>query len=183
MNLFSLGPRTVIVDFAHNEAGTQAILDVARGVARAARAAGGPPIPVTAIIGTGGDRPDDTLRGIGRIAARMAQRVAVKETKSYLRGRPREEVVARLLEGIAEGGMDPATVPLYQDEPGALEAELAIAGDADGAAGAGRPGVVVLFCHEARDDVFALLERLGARPLDAQDGLDRLRPEGPGAPR
>ena len=74
-----------IVDFAHNEAGTAAILDVAAAHRRSGPRAG--PAPVTAIIGTAGDRPDDTLRGIGRIAASKAQRVAIKETLGYLRGR------------------------------------------------------------------------------------------------
>jgi hypothetical protein len=68
--------------------------------------------------------------------------------------------------GIAEGGMDASAVPVYETEPEALEAELV----GPGAAAAGdqradAPQVLVLFCHEARDEVFALLERLGARPL------------------
>ena len=69
LNLFRLGARVVIVDFAHNEAGVAAILDVAEGIAAGAA---GRAAPITAIIGTAGDRPDDTLRGIGRIAAERA---------------------------------------------------------------------------------------------------------------
>ncbi|HYN47271.1 MAG TPA: Mur ligase family protein, partial [Candidatus Nanopelagicales bacterium] len=71
LNLFRHGRRVVIVDFAHNEAGLQALLDVAEGIAAggAARTS-----PVTLIIGTAGDRPDDTIRGLGRIAGRRAQR-------------------------------------------------------------------------------------------------------------
>ena len=84
LNLFRLGSQLVIVDFAHNEAGISAVLDVAEGLAAGAA---GRAAPVTAIVGTAGDRPDDTLRGIGRIAAERAQRVAIKETRRYLRGR------------------------------------------------------------------------------------------------
>ena len=174
LNVFLLGRRVVIIDFAHNEAGTSAILEVAQAVAGGAA---GRAAPVTAIIGTAGDRPDDTLRGIGRIAATLAQRVAIKETRSYLRGRPPEAVIDTLRAGIAEAGVDPATVPVYETEPAALEAETvgagAIAGG-DGRADASR--VVVLFCHEARDEVFALLARLGARPLEGLDGLRELAP-------
>ena len=67
LNLFRHGRRVVIVDFAHNEAGLEALLDVADGIAGggAARTS-----PVTLIVGTAGDRPDDTIRGIGRIAGR-----------------------------------------------------------------------------------------------------------------
>ena len=165
LNVFRLGRRTVIVDFAHNEAGTGAILEVAAAIA------GGVPgraAPVTAIIGTAGDRPDDTLRGIGRLAAQKAQRVVIKETTAYLRGRDREDVIRVLREGLAEGGVDPAGVTVYGTEAGALESELAGSGAA--AASGGEPDaarVVVLFCHQERDEVFALLARLGAHGVDA----------------
>ncbi len=100
LNLYRLGATTIIVDFAHNEAGTEAILEVARLLAGSAQ--------VTAIIGTAGDRPDDTLRGIGRIAAQRADRVVLKETRRYLRGRDGADVIAQLRAGIAEAGVDPA---------------------------------------------------------------------------
>ncbi len=67
--------------------------------------------PITAIIGTAGDRPDDTLRGIGRIAARRAQRVVIKETLGYLRGRTRESVVGELMAGAVEGGGVATDIP------------------------------------------------------------------------
>ena len=175
LNLFRLGRRTVIVDFAHNEAGTAAILDVAAGIAGGAA---GRAAPVTAIIGTAGDRPDDTLRGIGRIAARLAQRVVIKETPGYLRGRDPGDVVGLLRAGIAEGGVDAETVPVYTGEARALESELAGSGASAASPGgmADAPRVVVLFCHEERDEVFALLERLGARPIDVATELPALSP-------
>ena len=100
--------------------------------------------------------------------------MAVKETLAYLRGRQREEIVERLLEGVAEGGMDPSTVPVYGSEAMALEAELVGAGAVAARSAAGEaadaPRVVVLFCHEERQGVFELLERLGARQLDVTGG-------------
>ncbi len=179
LNLFRLGARIVIVDFAHNEAGLAAILDVAEGIAAggAGRAA-----PITAIIGTAGDRPDDTLRGIGRIAASRAQRVAIKQTLRYLRGRTPESVVGELLAGIMAAGIPAAEVPIYPDETRALQAEL------NGAAGAhgGRPDaarVIVLMCHQERDEVYELLARAGARPVDVASELTRLIPRLQGRPR
>ena len=163
LNLYRLGSWTVIVDFAHNEAGTTAILDVARGLAERAGAGSE---AVTAIIGTAGDRPDDTLLGIGRIAAATGGRVAIKETLGYLRGRSREDVVRVLRDGVAAAGMDPAGLPVYESETAALEAELSGAGALDSGIATDQPRVVVLFCHEQRDEVFALLERLGAVPAD-----------------
>lgn len=174
LNLFRLGRRTVIVDFAHNEVGTEAILEVAAALAGGA---GGPAAPVTAIVGTAGDRPDDTLRGVGRIAAERAQRVVLKEALAYLRGRDRADLMRLLGEGLAEGGVDPATTPVYETEAGALEAELMRTdGSAAAAGGQDAPRVIVLFCHQDRDEVFALLERLGAHSVDVGAELRDLAP-------
>jgi cyanophycin synthetase len=181
LNLFRLGTRVVIVDFAHNEAGIGAVLDVAEGIAGGAA---GRAAPITVIIGTAGDRPDDTLRGIGKIAAERAQRVAIKQTLSYLRGRTAESVVGELMVGVVAGGASAADVPIYDSETQALQAEL------NGAAGAGAHGgrsdaarVVVLMCHEDRDGVFELLRRLGARPVDVATELTELVPRMQGRPR
>ena len=168
------GQRTVIIDFAHNEAGTEAILDVAAAIAGGAA---GRAAPVTAIIGTAGYRPDDTLRGIGRIAATKAQRVAIKETLDYLRGRDRAGIIDAIRAGIAEGGMDPP--PCRCTKPRRRPSRRSSSGSNGAASTNGRadaPRVVVLFCHAEREDVFALLERLGARQLDAADGLRDLSP-------
>ncbi len=174
LNLFRLGSRIVIVDFAHNEAGISAVLDVAEGIAAGAA---GRAAPITVIIGTAGDRPDDTLRGIGRIAAERAQRVAIKETRKYLRGRTEASVVGELLAGVTDGGGTASAVPIYESETIALRAEL------NGAAGhaitGGRPDaaqVIVLMCHEEREEVFDLLDELGARPVDVTAELTTLVP-------
>jgi cyanophycin synthetase len=165
LNLYRLGARIVIVDFAHNEAGVSAVLDVAEGIAGGAA---GRAAPITAIVGTAGDRPDDALRGIARIAASRAQRVAIKETLKYLRGRSRESVVGELLAGVRAAGGVISDVPIYESETVALRAELA---DAEG-----RPRVIVLLCHEERDEVFRLLKTLGARPIDVATELTSLVP-------
>jgi cyanophycin synthetase len=181
LNLYRLGAKVVIVDFAHNEAGVGAVLDVAQGVAAGAA---GRAAPITAIIGTAGDRPDDTLRGIGRIAAERAQRVAIKQTLKYLRGRTPESVVGELLVGVVAGGGNPADVPIYDTETEALLAELN--GSAGAGAHGGRPDaarVIVLMCHEDRDGVFELLKRVGARPVDVASELTELVPRLQGRPR
>jgi cyanophycin synthetase len=178
LNIFRLGGRIVIVDFAHNEAGVAAILDVAEGIAGGAA---GRATPITAIIGTAGDRPDDSLRGIGRIAAERAQRVAIKETLSYLRGRTRESIVGELLAGVRSAGTPSAAapVPVYESETVALHAELNGAASAEAARTGTRPDtarIVVLMCHEQREAVFALLAELGARPVDLSSELTELIP-------
>jgi len=174
LNLFRLGAKVIIVDFAHNEAGIAAVLDVAEGIAGGAA---GRAAPITVIIGTAGDRPDDTLRGIGRIAAERAQRVAIKQTLGYLRGRTPESVVGELLAGVTAAGVDASTVPIYDSETAALKAELN--GGSNGNATGTRPDaarVIVLMCHSERDQVFDLLEAVGARPVDIAAELTELVP-------
>jgi cyanophycin synthetase len=172
LNVFRNGLRTVIVDFAHNEAGLDAVLDVAEGLAAgsAGRAA-----PIGVVLGTGGDRPDDTLRGMGRIAARRVQRIAIKETLTYLRGRPRTEIVGELRTGAVEAGWS-GEIPVYETETEAVRGELA--GTAALAMGL-RPDsarVVVLLSHEDRDGVFAELAALGFRPVESPADLIALVP-------
>ncbi len=172
LNMFRLGKRIVIVDFAHNEAGLSAVLDVAEGIAAgsAGRAA-----PITLIVGTAGDRPDDTLQAMGRIAALRAQRLALKETLGYLRGRSREAVVEQLLAGVRAAGRSTDGIPIHESETAALRAELiGPASAADGRTDGAR--VIVLTCHEERREVFRLLEELGARPVDVAAELTELIP-------
>jgi cyanophycin synthetase len=175
LNLFRLGQRVVIVDFAHNEAGVSAVLDVAEGIAGGAA---GRTAPITVIVGTAGDRPDDTLRGIGKIAAERAQRVAIKETLRYLRGRTRSSVVGEILAGISAGGVKRESVPIYETETDALKGELNGTGAAAGGNGArpDSPRVIVLMCHEDRDGVFEYLRSVGARPVDVASELTELVP-------
>jgi len=184
LNLFRHGKRVVIVDFAHNEAGLEALLDVADGIAAGGAAR---TWPVTLIIGTAGDRPDDAIRGLGRIAARRVQRVVIKETPAYLRGRDRREMIEVLRAGIAEGAaeaaaagrpgaIEAAAVPVHETEVAALRAELGLAGGPDTRGRPDQPAVVAIMCHAERDDVFRLLASLGARPVDTPAELRALVP-------
>jgi cyanophycin synthetase len=178
LNIFRLGSKVVIVDFAHNEAGVRAILDVAEGIAAGAA---GRAAPITAIIGTAGDRPDDTLRGIGRIAGERAQRVAIKETLKYLRGRTRESMVGELLAGLRSVGVASDDVSVYESETAALRGELSRNGSTGGERNPGR--VIVLMCHEEREEVFRALANIGARPVDVGSELTELVPRFQGRPR
>lgn len=173
LNFYRLDDRLVIVDFAHNEAGVNVVLDVAEGLVggrdeRAGRAF------LTMIIGTAGDRPDDSLRGIGRIAAERADQVAIKETLRYLRGRTRESMIGELQEGIRAGGVRPAEVPVYEDEAGSVRGELT---DGSRLAGGGLPGVLVIMCHADRVAVVATILELGGAPATSVEAL-RIGPAG-----
>ena len=148
----------VVVDFAHNEAGVAVLMDVVEAIADST-GSNGRRAPISAIIGLAGDRPDDTLRGVGRTVAPRVDRFVQKEMLHYLRGRTRESVLGEIRGGAMEGGWKD-DIPVYIDEPTALGAEL------DRTEDAVRPEVIVLLCHEDREGVYRLIAERGLRPVD-----------------
>ena len=146
LHIYDLNDATVILDYAHNEVGLRHLLALARGYLRGEGR-------LTSIIGTAGDRTDDALRDLGRIAAEQTDRVIVKETRRYLRGRESvDEMTALYLEGLAAGGNPPHVVAA--GEPEALEIALRDL----------RPGdVVAMMCIESGPESRARVEELGGR--------------------
>jgi cyanophycin synthetase len=148
LHVYDLHGATVILDYAHNEVGLTHLLGLARGYL----GEGG---RLTTIVGTAGDRTDEALRELGRIAAEQSDHIVIKETHRYLRGRASvDEMTALYREGIAVGGDPPHTVAA--DEPAALE--LAVRDL--------RPGdVVAMMCIETGPESRARIEELGGTRL------------------
>ena len=172
LNVFRDDGRIVIVDFAHNEAGVAVLLNVAEAIARTA-GDGAHRAAITAIVGLAGDRPDDTLRGVGRIVAGSVDRFVLKEMLHYLRGRSRESVIGEISAGAREGGWR-GELPLYDSEVEAMAGELDRTEPAAGTASAHATEVIVLLCHEQREEVFELLAACGLRPVEDPAELARL---------
>jgi cyanophycin synthetase len=144
LHVYDLNGATVILDYAHNEVGLRHLLAMARGYREGEGR-------LTAIIGTAGDRSDEALREIGRLAAEQSDRVIVKETRRYLRGRASvDEMTALYLEGVAAGGNTPHVVAT--NEPEALEIALHDLQPGD---------VVAMMCIETGRQSRARLEELG----------------------
>ncbi len=127
MNVYSLplaggGVATVIIDFAHNEAGLEGLLSVAEGLRP-------PGSAVHLGLGSGGDRTDEILHSLGELAGRRADRVSVVHKESYLRGRQMADLEAQLRTGLARVGV--AEVDSYPTELDGLRALVARAGDGD----------------------------------------------------
>lgn len=153
LHVYDLAGATVILDYAHNEVGLQHLLALARANIRGAGR-------LIAIIGTAGDRGDEALREIGRIAAEQSDRVIVKETRRYLRGRASvDEMTALYLEGLAAGGNPPHEVAA--DEPAALEIALSDLQPGD---------VVAMMCIESGAQSRARVEELGGTTRVMGDG-------------
>jgi cyanophycin synthetase len=129
----------VILDFAHNESGLEVLLDFAQKLV----VGNG---NVVVMIGTAGDRTEDSLREIGRLAATGAQRVIVKRTEKYERGRSNEEMISLYQEGAAAAGR--SEIEVAADEMQGLK--MALAGAAPG-------DVIALMCQEHVPEIVAEL--------------------------
>ncbi|MGE3797440.1 MAG: Mur ligase family protein, partial [Thermomicrobiales bacterium] len=92
LNVFEVDGTTVVLDFAHNEVGLQVLLDFARSLKGEAG-------EIFSVVGTAGDRTDESIRELGRIAALSSDHIIAKDTKKYLRGRE----AADLLKLYADG--------------------------------------------------------------------------------
>jgi cyanophycin synthetase len=152
MNVYTVpverGAATVVVDLAHNEAGLEALLDVARGLVE-------PGSVVRLGLGAVGDRTDDLLESLGEIAGLRADRVVIAHKEKYLRGRTVEELETHLRAGLGRAGV--GDVASYPTEVAGLEACVAAAGDGD---------VIALMCHAQREEVHEWLHEHGATPDD-----------------
>jgi cyanophycin synthetase len=152
-NLYEVEGRVVIVDYAHNEAGMEALVEMGKGLRR-------PGSEIWLTFCAAGDRAPNIMHGLGYIAARGADHVAVAELRRYLRGAKPEDVIGRLRAGAVDGGAD--DVPVHPDEVQALDWMLE----------ASRPGdVIALAALSQRSEIFAFLSEKGAR----QAGAARVR--------
>ncbi len=149
MNIWSAptadgGSATVILDFAHNEAGAEALMRVGVGLRR-------PGAALHASIGNAGDRTDQGIRDVGRIAAESADTVQLAAKSHYLRGRTQEQIDALQRAGVRSVGKEPfEEVP---DEPSGLRALLGRVRDGD---------VIAMMIHQDRAACEALLADAGA---------------------
>ena len=154
-NLFELDGRVLVIDYAHNEAGMDGLVDICRGL-RAPGAA------VLLAYGTAGDRSDEVVHGMGYIAARGADHVAIVELRRYLRGRDPQDLIERLRAGAVDGGASPEDVPAFPTEIEGLDWMLERTRPRD---------VVAITALAQRPEIFALLEERGATRV----GPDRCR--------
>jgi cyanophycin synthetase len=145
---------TVIIDLAHNEAGLEALMDVAHGL----KVPGG---QVHLGLGLAGDRTDDLLESIGEVAGLRADRIVAAHKAHYLRGRTMAELESHLRAGLARAGV--SDIESYETELGGLQALVPGASDGD---------VVALMCHAERSQVASWLAEQGATP-DTPDDIRR----------
>jgi cyanophycin synthetase len=113
-----------------------------------------------AVVATAGDRRDEDMRELGRVAAKYFDELIVREDKNP-RGRKLGEAAELIRQGaesaIADGGARAGSVEVVLDEMDA--ARLAL--------DRSRPGDMVVLCVDYATDVFKELEkRRGAAAPD-----------------
>lgn len=96
MNMFHFKNFTVMVDYAHNTHGFMAISDFLSKVDAS---------PKVGVIAGVGDRRDDDIRNLGRVAAGMFDEIVIRQDKN-LRGRTEQEIIDLMTEGIHSIGSD-----------------------------------------------------------------------------
>lgn len=110
LNLFSFKKFQLMLDFAHNPAGLRLLCDFINKMDATRR--------VGIICGTG-DRRDNDIKDMGRIAAENFDEIIIRQDSS-LRGRTADEIINLLKEGIYEIKPSYTSLTVIQDEHEAI---------------------------------------------------------------
>ncbi|HJQ99714.1 MAG TPA: Mur ligase family protein [Candidatus Polarisedimenticolaceae bacterium] len=139
-NLLTIGGIKVLVDFAHNPHGMEALVAFARAIPASRR---------LVVIGQAGDRDDGALRAMARAAWGLApDLVVLKEMTAYLRGRAPGEIPRILEDELRLQGASPEQIVHASSEVEAVTRALAWARDGD---------LLVLPTHSDRKEVTELI--------------------------
>lgn len=118
LNIFKFKNFKVMVDFAHNPSGYEAIEDYLKNVDS--------PKKIGIISGVG-DRRDEDIKECGKIAGRMFDHIIIRNEK-HLRGRTEDEINGLIIDGIHESGKE-VSYEIIPKEIEALKHAIGIAED------------------------------------------------------
>lgn len=158
LTMVSIGDIRVCVDYGHNPAGYQALINTARrlGATR-----------VVGVIAAPGDRRDDVIVNVGRIAGRGFDKIYIKEDKDR-RGRGAGEVAALLRRGVLEAELSPEQVGIILSEPEAVARALADS----------QPGDLIVIFYETYSTVMSVIqEHRESYEMTAKDKLKKAQYE------
>lgn len=148
-NFFSIDGVDVLIDFAHNASAMRAVFDIA---------ASHPAKRRFLCFGQAGDRPDESIRELGRLAWNIGlDHVFISELVAYRRGREPNEVFELLSQGLVAGGATRDQISHHEDEEASFHHALEMAGRGD--------LVIMLALAEARK-ILAWLDAHGSATDD-----------------
>lgn len=157
MNLFNLGRYHVLVDYAHNPAGYEAVGGFVKNWAG----------PTIGVVGGPGDRRDDDLFGLGQLSASFFDQIIVKEDDDG-RGRPLGEAAEFIVQGIQQVTNPAVPYTVELDEITAINSALDNAPD---------DALVVIFPEQVSRAIELIMERnpvIDVPPSDAESGPSSL---------
>jgi cyanophycin synthetase len=113
LNLLRVGPARVLVDYAHNPAAVAGLMELAMNIPARRR---------IGVVAAPGDRRDDDIRNVGRLAGAL-DALIIKEDDDR-RGREAGEIARMLRDAAIEGGMDAGVIRTVLPEMEAVRAGL-----------------------------------------------------------
>jgi cyanophycin synthetase len=164
LNMFELDGYRVVVDYAHNPPAMEALGQFIERLTEPT--AGGARASVTGrrigVVATAGDRRDEDIRELGRVAAGYFDEIIVREDANN-RGRARGTTAELITQGIESAGRSRRVgeVRTVLDELEATRAALDIA----------REGDVVVVCVDHANQVWKELQRRQHGAATESDGL------------
>jgi cyanophycin synthetase len=173
LNLIDVDGVKVLIDYAHNPHGLRNLGDFVERMTTEHPPGPRPREAWTAnlrlaVIATAGDRRDEDMRELGRVAARYFDDIVIREDRNT-RGRRRGETSARILEGVEDARRAGARAGNAEVVPDEIEATKR-------ALDRSRPGDLVVLCVDYATEVFKVVE--ARRSLAAPSVLQA--PEGDG---
>jgi cyanophycin synthetase len=159
MNIYDEHPFKVILDYGHNPAAVEAMCDLVGRLEVAGRR--------LCVLAAPGDRRDEDIKEIGRIAAGRFDRYICRRD-DQLRGRKPEEVPHLLRDALLEYGVGAEQIAVIPDEQAAVDASLREA----------QAGDLVLIFGDAitRSWKQVIQFRPAARPIDRAPRVSRPEP-------
>ena len=109
LNLLRVQNGRVLVDYAHNAAAISGLMDFVQNIDANRR---------IGVVTVPGDRRDEDIRNVGRLAACLDY-VVVKEDE-YRRGREEGRIAELIVEGLRDAGMDDNRYETIYDEQEAI---------------------------------------------------------------
>jgi cyanophycin synthetase len=159
-NICDAHPFRVVLDYGHNPAAVEAVGRAAADMAPLARR--------ICVLAAPGDRRDEDIRAVGRMAARYFHQFVCRHDVP-LRGRGPLEVPMLLRDGLVEAGITPDAIAIVPDEIPAIHAAMRQA----------RRGDLVVVFGDAIDEAWRTIvefEPSGAVPAVPEPAIFRTAP-------
>ena len=139
LNLFQFKKFQVVVDYAHNPHGFEALGKFLSKI---------PDSPKVGVIAGVGDRRDEDTVNLGRLSAQMFDEIIIRQDRN-LRGKTDDEIIALMVKGIKE--IDPnKPVNIIKKEDEAIRHAISNA----------KPGSFLTLCSDVVPDALALVLKL-----------------------